>query len=63
MTKAKKVKPAKAKAKPRRVILNEGIPEFAAGWVSLVDRFGGRVFLRETGLRGKWVRLVAEVLK
>jgi len=53
-----------AKAKVRRVIIGEGMPDFQGGsaWVGLLDRFGGRKFLRMSNLRGRWVRLVAEVL-
>lgn len=56
-------KPKKSKPKPRRVIIGTGEPVFeGARWVSLIGRDGTALFLRQSNLRGKWVRLVAEVL-
>lgn len=61
MTKAKAKKPAKAK--PRRVVIGEGLPDLqGAVFLGLTDRFGGRKYLRLSNLRGKWVRIVAEVI-
>ena len=59
MKKATKAK----KAKPRRVVIGEGLPDFqGAAFLGLTDRFGGRKYLRPSNLAGKWVRIVAEVI-
>jgi len=58
--KSKAKKPAKAK--PRRVIIGEGLPDLQGVFLGLTDRFGSRKFLRLSNLRGKWVRIVAEVV-
>jgi hypothetical protein len=59
-----KAKAKTAKAKPRRVVIGEGLPNLqGSAFLSLTDRFGGRKYLKLSNLSGKWVRIVAEVLE